>query len=37
VLDLNTNIKNNEVRGKEKLTGKQIVATFQVGKTVLHV
>jgi hypothetical protein len=33
VLDLNTNIKVNEARGKEKLTGKQIVAKFKVGKT----
>jgi hypothetical protein len=33
VLDLNTNIKKNEARGKEKLTGKQIVAKFKVGRT----
>jgi hypothetical protein len=33
VLDLNTNIKKNEARGKEKLTGKQIVAKFiKLGK-----
>jgi hypothetical protein len=36
VLDLNTNIKVNEARGKEKPTGKQIVARFKFGKTLVY-
>lgn len=35
MLDLNTNIKKNEVRGKEKLTGRQYVAKFKVGYGIL--